>query len=177
MRKNIEAASDRSGNRDACMRRVESLCESAMKFKDSRHSSVWKSAADPDCEDPPFITEYWSSTTLPSMRNPEDDIQQHVQYRSQGSSLKEHGHSSRVTSRKGFVPLSLALMYHRRYCKMECVFRTRKNITALQKLFLCLKWHSFLIKRNAILRHLLCSLRSGSIRNATIFLVLNWQFL
>lgn len=105
----IEAvASDRSGNRDACMRRGES-CQSAMKFKDSRHSSVWKSAANPDCEDPPFITEYWSSTTLPSMRNPEDDIQQHVQRGSQGIRLKEHGHCSRVISRKGFVALSLTL--------------------------------------------------------------------
>jgi len=85
---------------DAC---AEWLCQSAMKFKDSRYSSVWKSAADPDCEDPPFITEYWSSTTLPSMRNPEDDIQQHVQCGSQGARLKEHGRSSRVTSRKGFV--------------------------------------------------------------------------
>lgn len=78
-------------------------CQSAMKFKDLRHSSVWKSATDSDYEDPPFIIEYWSSTTLPPMRNPEDHIQQHVQRESQGASLKEHGHSSRVTSRKGFV--------------------------------------------------------------------------
>jgi len=43
------------------------------------------------------------------MRNPEDDIQQHVQRVSQGIRLKEHGHRSRVTSRKGFVALSLTL--------------------------------------------------------------------
>lgn len=85
-------------------------CQSAMKFKDARYSSAWKSATDPDYEDPPFIIEYWSSTTLPPMRNPKDHIQQHVQRESQGASLKEHGHSSRVTSRKGFVASRWNLM-------------------------------------------------------------------
>lgn len=85
---------------------------------------VWKSAADPD-EDPPFIIEYWSSTTLPPMRNPKDHIQQHVQRESQGASLKEHGHSSRVTSRKGFVASRWNLALHRRRYKIKSAFRTR----------------------------------------------------
>lgn len=98
-----------NGNRDACMRQVvpvgDEVQRLAVFIKPERVQRILTT------EDPPFIIEYWSSTTLPPMRNPKDHIQQHVQRESQGASLKEHGHSSRVTSRKGFVALVVTWRY------------------------------------------------------------------
>lgn len=105
MWENIEAASDRSENRDICPDQSNHRVSPHWSSKTLRliFIGLKECGGSCDCEDPPFITEYWSSTTLPSMRNPGDDIQEHVQRGSWAASLKEHGHVSRVTSRKGFV--------------------------------------------------------------------------